>query len=98
VSSIVVLDLVLLVVVVVVVIGQVGVRRTARACRVVARATGLPVPAPRQSLDDRERIEGTLAARLVAGDVSSAAYRQRMAELAAADEASRPLSVPRSRP
>ena len=42
-SSIVVLDLVLLVVVVVVVIGQVGVRRTARACRVVARATGLPV-------------------------------------------------------
>ena len=71
--SIVVLDLVLLVVVVVVVIGQIGLRRTARACRSSRAPPACPCRRPRQSLDDRERIEGSLAARLVAGEVSSAA-------------------------
>src|SRR4051794_9184326 len=94
VSGIVVLDLALLVVVIVVVIAQIGIRRTARACRSAARATGLVLPSPREALDDRERLEASLAARLVAGELSSETYRRRMAELAAVEATQRPLTGP----
>lgn len=94
-TGIVVLDLVLLVVVIVVVIGHIGFRRTARAVRRAAVAGGLVLPSPRESLDDVERVEGRIAAGVVAGQVSGQAYQRRMAELAAADEVRRPLAVPR---
>ncbi len=92
--AIVVLDLVLFLIVVVAVLGQIGYRRTARACRRAAAAARL-VPAPRQSMDDVERVESSIAAGVVTGQLTGEAYRQRMAELAAADEVRRPLSVPR---
>jgi hypothetical protein len=93
-TGIVVLDLVLLVVLVVAVVGQIGFRRTARACRRAAAASGLLVPPPRESLDDVERVESSIAARVVAGDLTGEAYRRRMAELAAADDVRRPMNVP----
>jgi hypothetical protein len=94
VSGIVVLDLALLVVVIVVVIAQIGVRRTARACRSAARATGLVLPSPREALDDRERLESSLAARLVAGEIDGETYRRRMGELAALEATQRRLITP----
>lgn len=93
-SGIVVLDLALAVVVVVVVVAQFGLRRTARACRAAARASGLVLPSPREALDDRERLEAALAARLVKGELTSEAYHRRMAQLALADATHRPLTVP----
>jgi Tfp pilus assembly protein PilX len=84
-SAIVVLDLVLLVVVVVVILGQIGFRRVGRTCRTAAF-----IPAQRNG----ERAEAALAENVLAGRVQGAAYQQRMAEIAAADDLRHPLKVP----
>ena len=85
-GGIVVLDLVLLIVVVVVILGQIGFRRVGRTCRTVAY-----IPAQRSG----ERTEAALAERVVAGRLQGSTYQRRIAEIAAADNARQPLTVPR---
>ena len=85
-GGIVVLDLVLVAVVVVVILGQIGSRRIGRTCRTVAY-----IPAQRSG----ERAEVALAEHVVAGRLRGSAYQRRMAEIAAADHARQPLTVPR---
>jgi hypothetical protein len=93
VDGIVVLDLVLGVVALVVLVARVGVRRLGRACRSVV---GAPVPRQRGEavVPQGEDLESVLAARVVHGQLSRGFYQRRMAEIAAADDVRRHLTVP----
>lgn len=92
-DGIVVLDLVLGVVAVVVVLARLGPRRLGRACRSVVRA---PVPRPRGEavMPHGEDLESVLAVQVVHGQLSRGFYQRRMAEIAAADDERRHLTIP----
>jgi hypothetical protein len=93
VDGIVVLDLVLGMVAIAVVVARLGLRRLGRACRSVVRA---PVPRPRGEavMPPGEDLESVLAMRVVHGQLSRGFYQRRMAEIAAADDERRHLTVP----
>ena len=93
-DGVIVLDLVLGVVVMIVIVPRVGFRRVRRGCRALAGAVGVPRPRSEAVVPEGEALEAALAARVVHGQVSRGAYQHRMAELAAADDARRPLPLP----